>query len=292
MNTDQKQHDAYSPTQCSPTDSGLDVDVATDPGEDSDSYITMSDSSVVTDNETTSDKLYKPVMMREFYKNSSTVRPRFVKDERKQSEETNLFRSLSINSKDEPKTIGNPETNSKKLFLRKSKQFFRNPKDTSSIFKSKSEGNIKELVEKEPRSTIMQSLYRGFSSLNFGYSEKMPNTESENTFLSLGPEVTTLNHNQENVSRMRNQEIPSMKSLPCLSQPESLLSCFALGGKQIKPNHRSVQRPRDIKVNKIEKELINFLQTRATAIYDFKIPFDALEIHFQNKNLRKSGIFV
>ena len=25
---------------------------------------------------------------------------------------------------------------------------------------------------------------------------------------------------------------------------------------------------------------------------NFKIPFDALEIHFQNKNLRKYGIFV
>ena len=257
MNADKIQHETYLPSQCSPTDSGLDVDVAADPGDDSDSYITMSDSSVLTDNETISEKLCKPVMMREFYKNNATVfGPKYVKDERKQSEETNLFRSLSITSRDEPKTIGDPETNSTKLFLRKSKQFFRYRKDSSSIFKSKSEGNIKELVESEPRNTFMQSLYRGLTSLNFKYSEKMPNTESENTFLSLGSEVTTLNHNQENVSRMRKQEIPSMKSLPCLSQPESLLSCFALGGKQIKPNHRNVLRPRDIKV-KYNKERIN-----------------------------------
>ena len=251
LESDKRQPDAYQFSQCSPTDSGLEVDVAAGPGDDSDSYITMSDSSVMTDNEGTSDKLCKPVM-REFYKNNATAfGPKYVKDERKKSEETKLFRSLSITSRDEPKTIGDPEINSTKSFLRKSKKFFRKPRD-SSIFKSKSEGNIKELVEKEPRSTIMQSLYRGFSSLNFGYSEKMPNTESENTFLSLGPEVTTLNHNQENVSRMRNQEIPSMKSLPCLSQSESLLSCFALGGKQIKPNHRNVQRPRDIKVKRIK----------------------------------------
>ena len=247
LNTDKRQSDAYLVSQCSPTDSGLDVDVAADPGDDSDSYVTMSDSSVMTDNEGTSDKLCQPVM-REFYENKATAfRTKYVKDERKQSEETKLFRSLSITSRDEPKTIGDPEINSAKSLLRKSKKLLRKPRD-SSIFKSKSEGNIKELVEREPRSTFMQSLYRGFSSLNFRYSEKMPNTESENTFLSLGPEVTTLNHNQENVSRMRNQEIPSMKSLPCLSQSESLLSCFALGGKQIKPNHRSVQRPRDIKV--------------------------------------------
>ncbi len=250
LNTDKTQHLAFLHNQCSPTDSGLDVDVAADPGDDSDSYITMSDSSVMTDNETvTSDKLGKPVMMREFYHNNATAFGlKYVKDERKQSEETELFRSLSITSRDEPKTIGDPETNATQFFLRKSKKFFRKTRNNSPIFKSKSEGNIKELIEREPRNTFMQSIYQGFTSLNFRYSEKMPNTESENTFLSLGSEVTTLNHNQENVSRMRKQEIPSMKSLPCLSQSESLLSCFAIGGKQIKPNHRSVQRPRDIKV--------------------------------------------
>ena len=251
FNTDTRRPDTHLADH-SPADSGLEGDVAADPGEDSDSYVTMSDSSVVTDIEAASEKFCKPVMMREFYENNATTSgQRCVKEEGKQFDETELFRSLSITSRDEPKTIGDPEINSTRTFLRKSKQFFRKPRDSSSaIFKSKSEGNIKELVEREPRSTFMQSLYRGFTSLNFRYSEKMPNTESENTFLSLRPEVTTLNHNQENVSRMRKQEIPSMKSLPCLSQSESLLSCFALGGKQIKPNHRSVQRPRDIKVTK------------------------------------------
>ena len=215
----------------------------------------MSDSSVMTDNEAGAGKLCRPVLMELYENNATASRPNYVKEERRQSGETILFRSLSITSRDEPKTIGDPEINSKpyKNLLRKTKPLFRIPKD-SFIFRSKSEGNIKELVDREPRSTLMQSLYRGFSSLNFKHSEqKTPKTEMEYTFLSLGPEVTTLNHNQEHVSRMRKQEIPSMKSLPCLSQSQSdlqfsLLSCFASGGKQMKPNHRSVQRPRDIKV--------------------------------------------
>ena len=72
LESDKRQSDAYQFSQCSPTDSGLEVDVAAGPGDDSDSYITMSDSSVMTDNEGTSDKLCKPVM-REFYKNKVEV---------------------------------------------------------------------------------------------------------------------------------------------------------------------------------------------------------------------------
>ena len=160
-----------------------------------------------------------------------------------------------------PKTIGNPETNgfhkSPENVFQKSFRLFRESRASrSSIFKSKSEGNIKELIDEEPRPSLVQSLYRGFSSsMNFRYSEQQPpeTNKPSSCFLSLGAEVNTLTRNQRSVSQLRRQDT-QIKSLPYLPPSQaSLFSCFTAGpgnglNKPAMSNHRNFMRPRDIKV--------------------------------------------
>ena len=259
-------------------DSGLDVDNVSNDSkdavhhqdqEDSDSYITLSDSSlIVTDTEMaqtpspSSSTVPRPVL-REVYRNRD-VSSRYGKQRpgTEQCERNVLIQNTSTFPENiTPKTIGNPETNgfhkSPENVFQKSFRLFRESRASrSSIFKSKSEGNIKELIDEEPRPSLVQSLYRGFSSsMNFRYSEQQPpeTNKPSSCFLSLGAEVNTLTRNQRSVSQLRRQDT-QIKSLPYLppSQP-SLFSCFTAGpgnglNKPAMSNHRNFMRPRDIKV--------------------------------------------
>ena len=262
-------------------DSGLDVDNVSndskdavnhqdDGQEDSDSYITLSDSSlIVTDTEmvptpsSSSSAMPRPVL-REVYLNRD-VSSRYGKQRpgTEHCERNVLIQNTSTFPENiTPKTIGNPETNgfhkSPENVFQKSFRLFRESRASrSSIFKSKSEGNIKELIDEEPRPSLVQSLYRGFSSsMNFRYSEQHPpeTNKPSSCFLSLGAEVNTLTRNQRSVSQLRRQDT-QIKSLPSYLPPSqaSLLSCFTAGSgnglnKPVMSNHRNFMRPRDIKV--------------------------------------------
>ena len=263
-------------------DSGLDVDNVSndskdavhnheDGQEDSDSYITLSDSSlIVTDTEmvptspSSSSAMPRPVL-REVYLNRD-VSSRYGKQRpgTEHCERNVLIQNTSTFPENiTPKTIGNPETNgfhkSPENVFQKSFRLFRESRASrSSIFKSKSEGNIKELIDEEPRPSLVQSLYRGFSSsMNFRYSEQHPpeTNKPSSCFLSLGAEVNTLTRNQRSVSQLRRQDT-QIKSLPSYLPPPSqasLFSCFTAGSgnglnKPVMSNHRNFMRPRDIKV--------------------------------------------
>ena len=274
-------------------DSGLDVDLNSDDSkdvitdefddDDTDSYITLSDSSVITTAECedfpSSNKIknnrisvtskveklsFNPILMEVYEnnqndsnnKNDSLGGNSSTELMNKNHIEKNLFCVENENVLS-PKLIGNPELHqlpkTRRNVLQKSVRMFRKSKEHKSlIVKSKSEGNIKELIDKEPKPTLMQSLVRGFSSMNFRYSEQKPLEAEKPTscFLSLGAEVSSLNENQKTVSKLRKQELQP-KSLQYLSDqesPASLFSCFTLGTRPLMPNHRNVMRPRDIKV--------------------------------------------
>lgn len=257
----------------SPDDSGLDMageDVrdTTEDCDETDSYITMSDtSSTSTESETVKndcdvevDEKESCPIFKDFYQNcedsqdDGDVGPHISSD-------------IVV-----PKTIGYPEMNeakSRKNILQKSVRLFsRRSKDQKSLMvKSKSEGNIKELIDKEPRQSLLQSLYRGFSSMSFRCPEQKTDDityHQENTgYLSLGAELFSLNENQMTVQKLKSREA-QMQSLPFMAQPPeegqtSIFSCFTnVGTKPLMPNHRSVMRPRDIKVGII----LYRLQTR------------------------------
>ena len=265
-------------------DSGLDVDNVSndskdavhhheDGQEDSDSYITLSDSSlIVTDTEmaqtpssSSSSSAMPRTVLREVYLNRD-VSSRYGKQRpgTEHCERNVLIQNTSTFPENiTPKTIGNPETNgfhkSPENVFQKSFRLFRESRASrSSIFKSKSEGNIKELIDEEPRPSLVQSLYRGFSSsMNFRYSEQHPpeTNKPSSCFLSLGAEVNTLTRNQRSVSQLRRQDT-QIKSLPSYLPPPSqasLFSCFTAGSgnglnKPVMSNHRNFMRPRDIKV--------------------------------------------
>ena len=138
--------------------------------------------------------------------------------------------------------------------LRKSKI----PQD--SFFKSKSEGNIKELVDNESKPSLLQSLYKGFtSSMNLKSAERKVQQQAtanmeDSGFLSLRAEVAHLDDNQRMICRLSGGGTDSASLPPVITAPNcsdgceaSLFSCFSAGSRPIMPNHRNVLRPRDIK---------------------------------------------
>ena len=254
----------------SPEDSGLDMageDVkdAAEDGDETDSYITMSDSSSTS---TESDTVKNDLEVDD--KESSPIFKDFYQNCDDSQDDGDVVPHISSDIV-VPKTIGYPEMNDGKLrknILQKSVRLFsRRSKDQKALLvKSKSEGNIKELIDKEPKQSLIQSLYRGFSSMSFRCPEQKTDdityNEGNTCYLSLGAELFSLNENQMTVQKLRNREA-QMQSLPFIAQPQeenqtSIFSCFTnVGTKPLMPNHRSVMRPRDIKVGIILYRLQN-----------------------------------
>jgi len=281
---------------CSPDDSGLDADIADcvsddskyqskceADNEDTDSYITLSDSSEIMSPEVGSQSQqetyqlsYKPILMEVYQNNHRNILDR-NKPARSCENKTkrNFMKMKSLNN-ESFKAIGSPESltshqteKSRINVLQKSVRLFKRSKDNkSNIVKCKSEGNIKELIDKEPKFSLMQSLYKGFSSMNLRYSEQKHYTSAKpSCYNSLGPEISTLTFNdevgilgdnQKAVSNLRRQE-SQMNSLPITYSAESdtsIFSCFAAGHRAMMPNHRNVMRPRDIKNKNLRKSQI------------------------------------
>ena len=235
--------------------------------EDSDSYITLSDSSLITSTYDDNDlsHAFKPELsplLMEIYENKSGETTN-GSDEKHSSHKLETRREKFVSttnivgpSRPENITqiiIGDPEGKKHKGrergVLQKSVRMFRKSKSNpESFFKSKSEGNIKELVDNESKPSLLQS-YKGsliqiYRNLR-PQSRRSPTSESGG-FLSLREEVNHLDHNQRMIGRLSEAGPGSLP--PVISSCESsLFSCFTAGSKPIMPNHRSVLRPRDIK---------------------------------------------
>ena len=244
----------------SPEDSGLDVgnDVVEDYAEnDTDSYVTMSEESslIINDNDTLEnvrdesgtedDHLYM-----DFYQNNNQTTS--LENSGETVGNTILGDDVVL-----PRIIGHPgfNRNQRENILQKSARFFLNSKESKSfLVKSRSEGNIKELIDKDSKPSLFTSLYRGFSSMSFRCPEQKQDdtdyTSPANYPLSLGNEVSSLGEHQLTVQKLRNKETsPSVESDVRDGRHTSLFSCFSsnLGNKAIMPNHRNFMRPRDVK---------------------------------------------
>ena len=246
--------------------------------DDTDSYITLSDSSLITsttddehhlNNNFISDGLGLNPLFMEIYENKSKERITNGSDEKISSHKllVSVAREKFVSSTDivpaQPHhnnvtqiIIGDPEEQKHKAresVLQKSMRILRKSKiPQDSFFKSKSEGNIKELVDNESKPSLLHSLYKGFTSsmnLKSGDRKSSPTNNIEDSgFLSLRAEVAHLADNQRMIGKLSGAGGPA--SLPPVITggcQGSLFSCFTAGSKPIMPNHRNVLRPRDIK---------------------------------------------
>ena len=246
--------------------------------DETDSYITLSDSSLITSTTDDDHNLnfishgvgLNPLFM-EIYENKSkeitngsdekissrkllTSREKFVST-------TDIVLPHPLNNNVTQIIIGNPEEKKDKAresVLQKSMRMLRKSKiPQDSFFKSKSEGNIKELVDNESKPSLLQSLYKGFtSSRNLKSADRKANTckTGDSGFLSLRAEVDHLADNQRMICRLSGGGTDSASLPPVITAPNcsegceaSLFSCFSAGSRPIMPNHRNVLRPRDIK---------------------------------------------
>ena len=248
-------------------------------GDDTDSYITLSDSSVITSINDYSDQNndfktdgvgHNPIFM-EIYENKSKEITN-VSDVKNSSHKLEKRREKFVSTTNivvpRPENItqiiiGDPESKRHKArqgVLQKSVRLFRKSKSTpDSFFKSKSEGNIKELVDNESKPSLLQSykgsllqIYKGFTSLNLRSPDRRVPCMEAPGFLSLREEVSNLDDNQRMICKLSQ---PGSSSLPPVMSDSScaegfqssLFSCFTAGSKPMMPNHRNVLRPRDIK---------------------------------------------
>ena len=138
------------------------------------------------------------------------------------------------------------------------------------LLKSKSEGNLSELVESEPKPSFFQSIYRGLMTRHKKHEQGM----KAKSFYQSSP---CLAYDENEIEMTEQRKTPffqkppyqedQMKSLPFLheSRGESLnsnffhqplFSCFNTVAKPMMPNHKSVQRPRDVK-NKSHRRFQN-----------------------------------
>ena len=247
--------------------------------DETDSYITLSDSSLITSTTDDDHNLnfishgvgLNPFFNMEIYENKSKEitngseekissnkllarREKFVST-------TNIVQPHPHNNNVTQIIIGDPEEKKNKAresVLQKSMRMLRKSKiPQDSFFKSKSEGNIKELVDNESKPSLLQSLYKGFtSSRNLKSADRKANTckTGDSGFLSLRAEVDHLADNQRMICRLSGGGTDSASLPPVITAPNcsdgceaSLFSCFSAGSRPIMPNHRNVLRPRDIK---------------------------------------------
>ena len=186
-------------------------------GDDTDSYITLSDSSVITSINDYSDQNndfktdgvgHNPIFM-EIYENKSKEITN-VSDVKNSSHKLEKRREKFVSTTNivvpRPENItqiiiGDPESKRHKArqgVLQKSVRLFRKSKSTpDSFFKSKSEGNIKELVDNESKPSLLQSykgsllqIYKGFTSLNLRSPDRRVPCMEAPGFLSLREEVS------------------------------------------------------------------------------------------------------
>ena len=243
--------------------------------DETDSYITLSDSSLITS--TTDDDQHlnnnfisqglglNPLFM-EIYENKSKeitngsdekISSHKLLDTREKFVSTTRIVPAHPRNNVTQIIIGDPEEKKHKAresVLQKSMRMLRKSKiPQDSFFKSKSEGNIKELVDNESKPSLLQSLYKGFtSSMNLKSAERKSRpayTATEDSgFLSLRAEVAHLADNQRMICKFSGGT-GSASLPPVITEggQGSLFSCFTAGSKPIMPNHRNVLRPRDIK---------------------------------------------
>ena len=174
------------------------------------------------------------------------------------------------------KTIGDPEkleTPSKQgRDMPNVLQKFKKPRGEHQgrLLKSKSEGNLSELVESEPKPSFFQSIYRGLMTRH----KKQEQGMKAKSFYQSSP---CLAYDENEIEMTEQRKTPffqkppyqedQMKSLPFLheSRGESLnsnffhqplFSCFNTVSKPMMPNHKNVQRPRDVK-NKSHRRFQN-----------------------------------
>ena len=243
--------------------------------EDTDSYITLSDSSLLTsvceDNDLNNDFKsgfgLNPLFM-EVYENKSKEISN-VSDEKNSSPKLEARREKFVSTTNivvpRPENItqiiiGDPEAkqNKRQSVLQKSVRMFKSKSRgyPGSFSKSKSEGNIKELVDNESKRSLLQSLYKGFTSMNLKSLEKRSHN-LEAGFLSLREEVNHLDDNQRMICKLSQASLPPLPPASNCSDgcQASLFSCFTAGSKPIMPNHKHVLRPRDVKCRDIKERL-------------------------------------
>ena len=246
--------------------------------DETDSYITLSDSSLITSTTDDDHNLnfishgvgLNPFFNMEIYENKSKEitngseekissnkllarREKFVST-------TKIVQPHPHNNNVTQIIIGDPEEKKNKAresVLQKSMRMLRKSKiPQDSFFKSKSEGNIKELVDNESKPSLLQSLYKGFTSsrnLKSADRKATTGTAEDSGFLSLRAEVAHLADNQRMIGKLSggtdSASLPPVITAPSFSADcqGSLFSCFTAGSRPIMPNHRNVLRPRDIK---------------------------------------------
>ena len=139
--------------------------------------------------------------------------------------------------------------------------------ESSLLFKSKSEGNLNELIDDEQKPSILKTIYRSLMRKQ-KYKVTKELHYSSPCLLNVGPRDTESNH----VKMQKEEKI--LNSLPMMSPDSStyhqpLFSCFNTQ-KPTMPSHKNVLRPRDVKESFLNlSDLVKlFLQFSATVKID------------------------
>ena len=126
----------------------------------------------------------------------------------------------------------------------------------SNLLRSKSEGNIHELIMKEEKPSLFKSIKRFVSRGN--KSKDSVGSSRGYDFYQSTPCLASM-ENEFEIDRCKRSrtmcEDDDVHSLPlffkskgeALHQQTTLFSCFNSGTRPIMPNHKNVQRPRDVK---------------------------------------------
>ena len=143
-------------------------------------------------------------------------------------------------------------------YIRKSVHIFRNPivEHQARLLKSKSEGNLNELVEKEPKPSFLQSIYkRGLMTRSKKQEKDLRKGlfhQSSPCLVSTVSDIGMTEQAKETTfKKISCCQEEQMQSLPlfCESRGESLNSyfiqqpiffCFTAGSRPIMPNHKTV----------------------------------------------------
>jgi hypothetical protein len=251
--------------------------------ENSDSYVTMSDASFTDSDEEEDDQTKEEELQKSgsyginpLFEQTSLNDPDLEKTEisSPNSMEDPLSQQIATNTEkatmDKPeiarlKQIGDPEKmenhrkvkqgGESKSVLQRSVRIFRKPRveHQARLLKSKSEGNLNELLETEPKPSFFQSIYRGLMTRSKKQDvdlKRRPFYQSTPCLVSTGSdiEMTELTKAATLQGQSYNQE-DQLQSFPLFheSRGESLhtnLFQQPLFSKPIMPNHKTVQRPR------------------------------------------------